>query len=98
LKKRVAILISGRGSNMTALIEAARSADYPARIVGVFWGAHVAREPALHGANMDQLMGLWREGRIRPRVSEVFPFDRAGEAIAALGQRRALGKLVVTVP
>lgn len=69
-----------------------------ARIVGVFWGAHVAREPALHGANMDQLMGLWREGRIRPRVSEVFPFDRAGEAIAALGQRRALGKLVVTVP
>lgn len=36
MKKRVAILISGRGSNMTALIEAARSADYPARIVGVF--------------------------------------------------------------
>jgi phosphoribosylglycinamide formyltransferase 1 len=36
LKKRVAILISGRGSNMTALIEAARAADYPAQIVGVF--------------------------------------------------------------
>jgi len=32
-KKRVAILISGRGSNMTALIEAARSPDYPAEIV-----------------------------------------------------------------
>lgn len=35
-KKRVAVLISGRGSNMTALIEAAKSADYPAEIVGVF--------------------------------------------------------------
>jgi len=34
-KKRVAILISGRGSNMTALIEAARAPDYPAQIVGV---------------------------------------------------------------
>ena len=34
-KKRVAILISGRGSNMTALIEAAKAADYPAEIVGV---------------------------------------------------------------
>lgn len=35
-RKRVAILISGRGSNMTALIEAAKAADYPAEIVGVF--------------------------------------------------------------
>lgn len=35
-KRRVAILISGRGSNMTALIEAARVPDYPATIVGVF--------------------------------------------------------------
>lgn len=33
MKTRVAILISGRGSNMTALIEAARAEDYPAEIV-----------------------------------------------------------------
>jgi phosphoribosylglycinamide formyltransferase 1 len=32
-KKRVAVLISGRGSNMTALIEAAKAQDYPAAIV-----------------------------------------------------------------
>jgi phosphoribosylglycinamide formyltransferase 1 len=32
-KKRVAVLISGRGSNMTALIEAAKAKDYPAEIV-----------------------------------------------------------------
>jgi len=35
-KKRVAILISGRGSNMRALIDAAKAPDYPAEIVGVF--------------------------------------------------------------
>ncbi len=34
-KKRVAILISGRGSNMSALIQAAKNADYPAEIVAV---------------------------------------------------------------
>lgn len=34
-KKRVAILISGRGSNMSALIAAAKAPDYPAEIVGV---------------------------------------------------------------
>jgi phosphoribosylglycinamide formyltransferase-1 len=32
-RKRVAILISGRGSNMSALIEAAKAPDYPADIV-----------------------------------------------------------------
>jgi phosphoribosylglycinamide formyltransferase-1 len=31
-RKRVAILISGRGSNMASLIEAARAPDYPAEI------------------------------------------------------------------
>jgi phosphoribosylglycinamide formyltransferase-1 len=35
MKRRVAILISGRGSNMTALIEAARRQDFPAEIVVV---------------------------------------------------------------
>ena len=35
LRKRVVILISGRGSNMAALIDAAKSPDFPAEIVGV---------------------------------------------------------------
>jgi phosphoribosylglycinamide formyltransferase 1 len=35
MKRRVAILISGRGSNMVALIEAAREKDFPAEIVVV---------------------------------------------------------------
>jgi phosphoribosylglycinamide formyltransferase-1 len=35
MKRRVAILISGRGSNMTALVEAAKAEDFPAEIVVV---------------------------------------------------------------
>jgi phosphoribosylglycinamide formyltransferase 1 len=35
MKRRVAILISGRGSNMAALIEAAAAEDFPAEIVVV---------------------------------------------------------------
>jgi phosphoribosylglycinamide formyltransferase-1 len=34
-RKKVGVLISGRGSNMSALIEATKAADYPAEIVGV---------------------------------------------------------------
>jgi phosphoribosylglycinamide formyltransferase-1 len=39
MKKRVGILISGRGSNMRALIEAAKEKDYPAEIVLVISNA-----------------------------------------------------------
>jgi phosphoribosylglycinamide formyltransferase-1 len=42
-KKRVAILISGRGSNMSALIEAAKAQDYPAEIVGVLSNRSAAK-------------------------------------------------------
>src|SRR5690242_8758960 len=35
MKRRVAILISGRGSNMAALIKAAQAGDYPAEIAVV---------------------------------------------------------------
>jgi phosphoribosylglycinamide formyltransferase 1 len=35
MKRRVAILISGRGSNMTALVDATRAQDFPAEIVVV---------------------------------------------------------------
>ena len=43
-RKRVAILISGRGSNMVALIEAAKDQTYPAEIALV-----ISNEPAAEG-------------------------------------------------
>lgn len=44
VRRRVAIVISGRGSNMEALIAACRQPDYPAEIVHV-----VSNEPAAAG-------------------------------------------------
>ncbi|HJW41270.1 MAG TPA: phosphoribosylglycinamide formyltransferase [Rhizomicrobium sp.] len=42
-KTRVAILISGRGSNLAALIDAAKAADYPAQIALVFSNVEAAQ-------------------------------------------------------
>ena len=66
-------------------------------VIGVFWGAAVARDPKGHAANMAELMQMYADGKIRPRVSKTFPLEKAGEAIKALGDRQALGKIVVTV-
>jgi NADPH:quinone reductase len=40
---------------------------------------------------------LYAQGRIRPRISERFPLQRAAEAIARLCAREAVGKLVVSI-
>jgi len=42
-RKRVAILISGRGSNLAALIDAAKAPDYPAEIALVFSNVETAQ-------------------------------------------------------
>ncbi|HEY0052252.1 MAG TPA: NADPH:quinone oxidoreductase family protein, partial [Caulobacteraceae bacterium] len=67
------------------------------QIVGVFFGAHTAREPDKFAANLKDLVGFYGEGRIRPRVSRTFPLQAAGDAIGSLADRTAIGKVVVTV-
>jgi phosphoribosylglycinamide formyltransferase 1 len=82
MKRRVAILISGRGSNMAALIEAARAKDYPAEI-------------ALVISNRAEAAGLERAkaGGIATEVIESKPFGKDRGAFEAvleqkLGQHR----------
>ena len=68
-RKRVAILISGRGSNMTALIEAAKAADYPAEIAVVL-------------SNVPDAAGLARAGEAgtATEVIDHKPFGKDREA------------------
>jgi NADPH:quinone reductase len=66
-------------------------------VCGVFWGAFVAREPKRNAAHVEQLFRWWAEGKIAPKISATYPLDRGGEAIAALRDREAIGKLVVTL-
>lgn len=66
-------------------------------IVGVFWGASVAREPDLHKANTRDLFKLYGEGKVKPRISARYPLKDGGKAIRALMDRTATGKLVVTM-
>lgn len=66
-------------------------------VCGVFWGAFAARDPSANAQHVEQLFRWWGEGRIAPKISETYPLERAGEAIRALAERRAIGKLVVTL-
>ena len=69
MKRRVAILISGRGSNMAALIEGARGTDFPAEIVLV-----LSNKPDAAGLDRARRAGIATE----TIDSKPFGKDRAG--------------------
>ena len=68
-----------------------------AAVVGVFWGSFAQRQPQDNAANFQQLFAWHAEGKLKPLVSQTFPLAQAAEAINTLGQRKAVGKVVVSV-
>lgn len=66
-----------------------------AAVLGVFWGAFAQRQPEDNAANFHQLFAWHAEGKLKPLVSQTYPLAEAGAAIEKLGQRQAVGKLVV---
>ena len=66
-------------------------------IRGVFWGAAVARDPKANQQNLAEMFAMYQDGKIKPHVSKTFPLDQGGDAIQYLMDRKAMGKVVVTV-
>ncbi|UZF95282.1 NADPH:quinone oxidoreductase family protein [Bosea sp. NBC_00550] len=64
---------------------------------GVFWGEFVAREPAAHRRNMERLLEWAAGDHIRAHVHATFPLERWTEAYALIGDRKAKGKIVLTL-
>ena len=68
-----------------------------ASLVGVFWGSFAQRQPQDNLANFKELFAWHAEGKLKPLVSKTFSLEQAPQAIDHLGQRKAVGKVVVTV-
>ncbi len=64
-------------------------------IVGVHWGAWLARSPSNLGSNWDRIVKLAATGHIDPLISAVRPFDEAAQALADIGNRKTVGKVVI---
>jgi NADPH2:quinone reductase len=68
-----------------------------ARIIGVAWSADLEAEPEWMRRQLNELIALYAAGAIRPEISERFPLEQGGEAIARLADRKAVGKIVIDV-
>jgi NADPH2:quinone reductase len=66
-------------------------------VVGAGWGAYVMGKPELNREIGAVVNGMVDGGFVRPIVGERFPLERAADALKALDERRATGKIVLDV-
>ncbi len=68
-----------------------------AAAIGVFWGQFVEREPERNSQNLKELFAWQAAGKLHPHVSAAFPFEQTAAAIQHVADRKALGKVVITL-
>lgn len=67
------------------------------QIVGVFWGAWLDLGVDHLSRNAAELLEWYQSGKLRPCISAHFVLAKAGDAIAQLAARKAMGKIVVNI-
>ena len=66
-------------------------------ILGLNYGNYRMHRPDVLTQSFAILMEWYKEGKIKPFVSETFPLEKAADAITHVMKRRALGKVVVVM-
>jgi NADPH:quinone reductase len=64
-------------------------------LVGVFWGAFVAREPQRNQEYLQELFTWFATGKIKPLISATYPLEQAVDALNDIIHRRVKGKVVI---
>ena len=68
-----------------------------ASIIGVWWGAWADRHPLQARQNMLELNAMAAAGKLKPGVTESYPMEQYVAAFAAITERRARGKVILTM-
>jgi NADPH2:quinone reductase len=64
--------------------------------MGIYWGAYRRKQPQLLETSFRQLFAWYREGKLKPLISNRFDLAEAATALELLTTRRATGKVVLT--
>ena len=67
------------------------------RVLGVYWGEALQRDPQAHLRDVEQLVSWFSEGRLSPPVTERVGLDGALDALQRMAARQIMGKVVVDV-
>ncbi len=67
-------------------------------IVGVYWGEFVKREPEAHRDNMAQIFDWTSRKILSAHIHAVYPLAEVAKALNVLKDRRAQGKILLSIP
>lgn len=66
-------------------------------VVGAAWGAWLGGDPDLFAATVAALQPMIEAGQVAPPIGASFPLAAAADALRLIDDRRAIGKVVLTV-
>ena len=66
-------------------------------VIGFWWGGYLSFAPEELTGSLATLLQWYAEGKLRPHVSQVLPFERLPEGLEAIRSRRATGKIVLAM-
>ena len=89
------ILIIGFASGVMPSAQMNRVLVKNYALVGLHWGLYFEKNPKVLRDAQEGIARLLAAGKISPLISDTYPLIRAGEALAALGSRKTIGKLVL---
>jgi NADPH2:quinone reductase len=91
------LLVIGFASGRIPAAPANRLLVKNCAVVGVFWGAYLMREPQIIYQSIQQLLGWVAEGKLKPRIMQTYPLEKASQALLDMAARRSCGKLVIEI-
>jgi NADPH:quinone reductase len=62
---------------------------------GVYWGQFTERSPEKHRANMTEVLQWALDGKLSAHVHAVYPLEKIADALKALSNREAKGKILI---
>jgi NADPH:quinone reductase len=64
-------------------------------VLGVYWGAWVRHNPQTYRENLERLAQWGADGKLSCHVHAVYPLAETAQALHALADRKAMGKVIV---
>tara|TARA_A100000171_G_scaffold50510_1_gene62160 strand:- start:1530 stop:2549 length:1020 start_codon:yes stop_codon:yes gene_type:complete len=97
--------INWNGRLLVVGFTSGRIPNYPANLallkgssmVGVFLGRFRKEEPEAYEQNFQELLQMYSDGKIRPIVTQTYPFEDFESAFNVFKERRVMGKVTLTI-
>ncbi|TAE24344.1 MAG: NADPH:quinone oxidoreductase family protein [Cytophagales bacterium] len=64
-------------------------------VVGVFWGAFAEKQPKDSMRNVQELIGFWQSGQLKPHIHATYPLEQAADALNEMLGRKVMGKVLI---